>query len=149
MPRHLPLPKARPRLAVSDDLGFLNFAAKAFEKAGLSETVLDLGKCRSPEDMINAVKERLAALSDLERTSAAPVVHGEFEETATRLKSYAKRVTEMDPSLGVSLLELIESFDNAYDSVRKRRLAACRKSGRRKSERRKVRRAVRPCGAAL
>lgn len=110
------LAEGKTALAVSDDLGFLNFAAKAFEKAGLSETVLDLGKCRSPEDMINAVKERLAALSDLERTSAAPVVHGEFEETATRLKSYAKRVTEMDPSLGVSLLELIESFDNAYDA---------------------------------
>lgn len=102
-------------LAVSEDPPFLDFAAKELKDAGLDETVLDLDACRTSHEVIEAVKERLAALSDLERTSAAPQTKNELEETAARLKSYAKRLTETDSSLGVSLLELVESFDNAYD----------------------------------
>lgn len=60
----------------------------------------------------------------MERTSAAPQLKNELDEIASRLKSYAERLTTTDKAFGVSLLELVESFDNAYDATEPKPLLA-------------------------
>lgn len=118
------LADSKTMLILSQEPDFLNFAAQSLEKAGLSETVLRLDLCRSSEDIIRAVQTRLEALSALERTSAAPQLKNELDEIAARLKSYAERLTKTDPTFGVSALELVESFDNAYDMANAKPLLA-------------------------
>ena len=100
-------------LVTSENRAFLDAAGKALADAGFAEAVLDLSRLHSSAEILNLVRERLEALETLERSAAAPDKQTDLEEVTTRLKSYAAALSENDSSLGISLLDIAESYDSA------------------------------------
>lgn len=101
-------------LVSSQNKQFLDEISSRLEETGFSEATLKLYENTDTESLINRIKQKVSEINSCSG-EVAVLSNNELDQTVETIKEFTELIHKQDESLGISLVDLLLSYNNAAD----------------------------------